>query len=275
MRVLMGLTQLEPNGGFPLPPAGTRTRVVAVRHAACGASTSVSLPVVLPAAVVRKVVCGACAEPFDARRLAGGLRAPAWRWLSVPVAAAAVVGGLLLVQGNDRGDTAATASDAASATGGAEARPGEIPQSTEADHARLVRGSTFTLALPPGWKRASTTSGATFAASAPGGSADLTLWVERKPRLDFSEFEARSLDQLGRLTGSAHVVDRSVAPTAGGTVVRLATDSPPDAPSYEVTLRASGPYRYYLATTLEPHAPADVARAVDLVHGSLVPQGGR
>ena len=39
--------------------------------------------------------------------------------------------------------------------------------------------------------------------------------------------------------------------------MRLAADAPPGAPAYEVTLRASGPYRYYLATTVQPDAPSE------------------
>ena len=269
---LLGAAQLERNGGFPLPPSGMRTRVVAVRHAACGASTSVSLPLVLPPGVVRRVVCGGCGEPFDPRGGAGALRAQAWRWLSVPLAAAAVVGGLLLVQGNDRAESGSSAP--AADADAAQARPGAIAHAEGAGEARLVRRSTFTLALPAGWKRAHAAAGATFAAAAPGGAAEATLWIDRVPRLDFSELEARSLEQLRRLAASAHVVDRSVGPTAEGAVVRLAADNPPGSPDYEVTLRASGPYRYYLATTLQSQAPAAVARGVDLIHGSLVPRQG-
>ena len=82
----------------------------------------------------------------------------------------------------------------------------------------------------------------------------MTLWVERDAGLSFQEFEARSLDQLEALAGSARVVERVAAPTPEGTVVRLAADAPPNSPAYEVTLRAAGPYRYYLATTVQPDA---------------------
>jgi hypothetical protein len=38
-------------------------------------------------------------------------------------------------------------------------------------------------------------------------------------------------------------------------------------------LRQSGPYSYYLATTLQPSANADAADGVDLIQKSLLPQG--
>jgi hypothetical protein len=40
-----------------------------------------------------------------------------------------------------------------------------------------------------------------------------------------------------------------------------------------VTLRASGPYRYYLATTLQPDATDTPREGTDLIHGSFVPSG--
>ena len=96
------------NGGFPVPVAGEPIRLVRCQHEACGAETRVRLPAVLPARVVRRVVCDGCGQPFecdyvlDAGVIAPGVPAPqlprVWRFLSVPVAAALVVGGLLLIQ---------------------------------------------------------------------------------------------------------------------------------------------------------------------------------
>ena len=96
------------NGGFPVPVAGEATRLVRCEHEACGAQTCVRLPGVLPAKVVRRVVCEGCRQPFecdyvlDVGVIAPGGLAPklplAWRFLSVPVAAALVIGGLLLIQ---------------------------------------------------------------------------------------------------------------------------------------------------------------------------------
>ena len=60
--------------------------------------------------------------------------------------------------------------------------------------------------------------------------------------------------QLEALAGSANIVERVPAPTEEGTIVRLAADAPAGQPSYAVTLRVAGPYRYYLATTVQPDA---------------------
>jgi hypothetical protein len=107
-----------------VPVAGEAIRLVRCQHQACGAETRVGLPDVLPARVVRRVVCDGCRQPFecdyvlDAGVVAPGLLAPGlpvprtqvsgrlfspearvWRYLSVPVAAAAVIGALRLIQG--------------------------------------------------------------------------------------------------------------------------------------------------------------------------------
>ena len=96
------------NGGFPVPVAGEAIRLVRCEHEACGVETYVRLPAVLPAKVVRRVVCEGCRQPFecdyvlDVGVIAPGGLAPqlprVWRYLSVPVAAALVIGGLLLIQ---------------------------------------------------------------------------------------------------------------------------------------------------------------------------------
>jgi hypothetical protein len=104
------------NGGFPEPPAGEAVRLVRCEHDACGAPTRVRLPQVLPAKVVRRVVCDGCREPFEcdqvfdvgvaqptrngatARGRSLDPQGPAWRILSVPIAAGLVVGVLFLIQ---------------------------------------------------------------------------------------------------------------------------------------------------------------------------------
>jgi hypothetical protein len=73
------------------------------------------------------------------------------------------------------------------------------------------------------------------------------------------------------VAGSAHVEDRTTAPTADGTIVTLAADPPAGGPAYEVTLRVAGPYRYYLATTVEPDASPEAADGAELIHNSFVP----
>ena len=71
------------------------------------------------------------------------------------------------------------------------------------------------------------------------------------------------------LAGSAQIVDRVAAPTPEATVVKLAADAPEGQPSYEVTLRVAGPYRYYLATSVQPDASAKAADGADLIAGLL------
>jgi hypothetical protein len=181
-----------------------------------------------------------------------------------------VIGALMLIQGS--GDsTSHPSSPAGSAKASAAGSPGS-GGSTSANRASVVKGSSYTLALPPGWRRTEPRSGATFAASATGGDADATLWIRRDPSLSFPEFESGSLAQLHALAGSAHVVNRVAGPTPESTVVTLAADSPPGQPAYEVTLRVAGPYRYYLATTVDADASRAAVDGADLIHNSFVPQ---
>ena len=205
-----------------------------------------------------------------------------WGLVAVPVALAAVVGGLLLVQGGgsstspQESQLSAAPAIAASGTaaGGGTAAPQAPPVGSQAQpspQATLVRGASYTLALPGGWLRTTPPSGATFAAHSADGSADATLWIQRDSSLDFPTFEAQSLGRLRQLAGSAHVVDRVPAPTADGTIVRLAADAPAGKPAYDVTLRVAGPYRYYLATTLDPKAPGTSSKAIELISNSLTP----
>jgi hypothetical protein len=200
----------------------------------------------------------------------------------MPAAAAAVIGALLLIQGDD--DSTETSGPAAAAPAqGQEAKGGprgERRNGTAAapKDAQLISESTFQLALPAGWERTAPSGGATFAAVAPGGDADVMLWIERDPKLDFATFEQRSLAQLESLAGSAETVGRNPGPTAGTTSITIAPTSAPDgAPNYEVVLRASerGDYWYYLATTSQPGADPETIRGVELVQGSFLPQGSK
>ena len=273
----MGHRPIESNGGFPEPPAGLAVRVLSARHDVCGERTRLRVPAVLPARAVRRVVCHGCAQTFATE----GLSEPrpwldpgsrTWRYVSVPVAAGAVVGGLLLIQGQDDGGIP-TLSPAAQGHGAAAVhQPARHANAAPQPGARLIRGSTFSLALPGGWRRTAPEAGATFAATAPAAAADVSLWIDRDAGLDFPTFEARSLEQLRQLAGSAHIVDRIAAPTPDATVVRLAADAPAGSARYEVVLRASGPFRYYLATTLQPDAPPAVAEDIRLIQGSLTPE---
>ena len=132
-----------------------------------------------------------------------------------------------------------------------------VAKKAASKNAEVVAGSNFTLALPKGWDKINPSGGATFAALAGDGTGDATLWIKRDPKLDFATFECDSLEQLKSLGGSAKVIDREQGPTVEQTVVTLGTDAPKGAPDYQVVLRASGPYFYYLATTLQPDAGSE------------------
>lgn len=272
----------ESNGGFPEPVAGEPVRLVRCRHDACGTATRVRVPRAVPALAVRRVVCEGCRQRYecegvddveaeaqtevDASRPENRL----WKYLSIPVAAAAVVLTLILVQGSDGGpqeQPAPTPAPPAVDAGG----DGTAQGSGSGQGAELVKGASYTLALPPGWARTEGEGGATFAASARDGGAEATLWVQRDPSLDLAQFEAQSLATLRQAAGSAEVTDRTTAPTADGTIVTLAADPPAGGPTYDVTLRLAGPYRYYLATTVEPDASRDAADGAELIHSSFVP----
>ena len=290
------------NGGFPLPPENEPERLVSARHDACGQQTRVRLPHAVPARAVRRVVCERCAVPYQAgevtedtsdaaasrvpllSRLPRPSRESAWRWASVPVAAALVLLALNAIQDGDEpapaGGPAERAADSAAPDAGRVVDVSGKPAvgaggaaAKASKNAQLVSESTYSLALPAGWDRIAAQGGATFAAAAPDGEADATLWIERDPRLDFATFEARSLNQLQQLAGSAEVVERTTGPTPESTVIRMAADAPSNAPQYEVLLRASGDYWYYLATTVQPGATADAIEGVEVLQGSLVPQG--
>ncbi len=293
------------NGGFPEPPDGDPVRVVRTSHRACGRETRVRLPAELPTDVVRRVVCQGCAQPFEVPAVAeaeasaeaaapppppasaptspgdraGWLRDPrsrAWRYLSVPIAAIAVVAILLLIQGDDEPEVAfeSTIPPAEEpTTPAAPADEGAPRQAQGAGSSELITESSFSLALPAGWEETEPPSGATFAAASSVGDADATLWVEENPKLAFSEFEVQSLEELEALAGSASVVERIAAPTADATIVKLAADEPEGSPAYEVTLRSSGPYRYYLSTTAQPDAAPETLEAIQLLHGSFLPTG--
>lgn len=281
------------NGGFPQPANSEPVRIVAARHDRCGARTRVRLPAAIPADSVRRLRCSGCRAAYQPGVVEEvGVEAPGrrlsvpegtWRWLSVPVGAAAVVGALLLIQGQgtdpavpDREPSRAAVAGASAggATGTVTTRGAKARGGDRRSAARLVRGARFALALPLGWERTNAPDGASFAAAGSDRDADATLWIERAPELSMAAFEARSLEQLRSLAGSAQVTERVAAPVSEGVIVRLAADAPAGEPQLEVTLRAAGPYRYYLATTLQPDASRRAADGVELIHGSFIPELG-
>ena len=275
------------NGGFPEPPFGIPVREVRAAHDACGAETRVRIPGAIPAHAVRRVVCEHCARPFECEAVDadpdGGSWLPslpdlsrlrprrpswldgppgrAWGWLSIPIAAAAVIAGLVLIQGSDDPATPQKVADTA----------------VDAGAAKLVRQPGWSLALPEGWQRTDGPSGSAFAATSPDGDADATLWIERDPQLSFTDFVARSLVQLRQLAGSATVADQTNGPTLEKSSALLEANAPPGSGAsapYTVTLRASGPYRYYLSTSIEPGTPTSVVEAAKLIHTSFIPEPG-
>lgn len=264
------------NGGLPEPPVGEPVRVVRTTHLECGAETRIRLPRHLPTEAVRRVVCDGCGQAYACHLVeepedgapgppaAGGwlARPPGrwWRLLSIPIAAAAVIAALLVFQPLTGEDATVDRTDVA---GGGSSGEGE-------DEARLVREPTYTLALPPGWERTDPESGATFGAATPDAAATAALYIERDPRLDFPRFTARSVNELRRTAGSAEVVGRTPGPTIAESVAELRS-KPGDGPAYAVTLRASGPYRYYLLTAVQPDADSRARSGARLIHTSFLP----
>jgi len=267
------------NGGFPEPPPGAPVRTLAARHGGCGTRTTLRIPAVLSPLVVRRVECAGCGRPFAPIEVKE-VRVPGrlWQLASIPVAAALVIGGLFLIQGGG-GSNAPLASSTASP---APARPAANAKAEKGARgakvrgaAEVVRGANFSLALPKGWRKVSPPAGATFAAAAAGGGAEATLWIERNANLEFPAFITQSLEQLRTLSPDPRVCERTPGPTPETTVVRLCADAPPGEPVYEAVLRAAGPYRYYLATTVAADAAPDAAAGVDLLAGSLTPEARR
>jgi hypothetical protein len=212
-------------------------------------------------------------------------QSPGWNLLTIPLAIASVIITLSLIQGDDAPvapavPAAATApatekapssdSLAGNGKGGAAAAGEASGQGSKDTH--LVRGSTYSLALPAGWERVDSQGGAAFAAVAADGGADAQLWINEDPKLDFPTFINNSMQQLEALAGSAQIVERVPGPTPETTIVRLAADAPEGQPTYEVTLRAAGDYRYYLATSVQPGASTEAAGGADLIAGSFTPE---
>ena len=268
----------EAMGDSPSPWTGSRSALVRARHAACGASTRFAFRRRSGARAVRRVVCAvprAVRVRWRRRRRRGraGSRAQAAR-LALPEHPAR------RGRGDRRADPDSGLGERQPIVLTGDRRPAPCGRRTPANAAKdgrsrkggeLVKGSSYTLALPHGWTQTEPQNGQTFAASADGGAATAALWVERDPKLTFPQFESQSLAQLRRTAGSAQVTRRTPAPTADGTIVTLAPDPNPGAPAYQVTLRVTGPYRYYLATTVEANASRDAAGGAELIHSSFVP----
>jgi hypothetical protein len=296
------------NGGFPEPPPGEPVRVVHCLHE-CGAETAVRIPASLPAEVVQRVICSGCGaelrafDPVELRQrleakhagtaaavadtaagetaaAAAAVTKPkrprrrihlsnrAWQLISVPLVAGVVIAALVLLNGDDKTPLRRVVSTASA--------PSATGQATVSGDAHFIHAGNYSLALPPGWKTVAPHGGAVFRAVAGDGSADATLWIERNPTLTFAQFQSRSLANLKSLAGDASVHRRLPAPSGSGTIVQLRADVPTGSGTspYLVTLRAAGPYRYYLATSVQPGASQDVRGQAALIHGSFTPEAG-
>lgn len=139
----------------------------------------------------------------------------------------------------------------------------------------LVERRGFSLSLPDDWVRTESPDGAVFAAQSPDGGARSTLWVERDRGLSFDGFVDRSLAGLATLGEDARVTDRVDGPTVESSSAELrasvALDGQPAGP-YRVNLRAAGPYRYYLATSIKAGASPALLADAELIGSSLRPE---
>jgi hypothetical protein len=270
--------------------------VITARHDACASETRVRLPRTVPARAVRRVHCSECSRDFEAETVeeltpSGVRRLPlvdrfdpssrAWQLVSLALAAAAVIGGLLLIQGGDDqpqpGEPAPAAARESTPPPAADRGKAEDKGSGEvkvSNHTTLVSGSSFNLVLPAKWEQVDPPTGATFKAVAPAGDADATLWIKQDPDLSFDRFVKQSRDQLAALSGAEPtVVEQGPAPSTDEAVVKLAAGAPAGEPAYQVTLRAGGDYRYYLAITTQPDASSEAVDGADLIDGSFTPEG--
>lgn len=164
---------------------------------------------------------------------------------------------------------------AAGGEGSAPQPPARTADATTSIGPELVQERGFSLSLPGDWIRTDAPEGAVFSAESDDGAAQTTLWVERNSNLDFDGFVQQSLGGLVTLGEGARVTDRVDGPTIESSSAELRAEVPlngmPPGP-YRVNLRAAGPYRYYLATSIEPGASPKVLADAELLGSSLRPE---
>lgn len=180
--------------------------------------------------------------------------------------AVAVVIVVVVLAGSGGGEPA---SDATTAT------PVQLEPPAVIEDPQLVEEKGFSIAIPDTWQRTKPPEGASFAAVSDDGLGKATLWVDRDPKLDFDEFVDQSLAGLEGLGDNAEVTDRVDGPTLETSIAVLEADVPVDgggAGPYRVTLRAAGPYRYYLATAIGASAPPRLVADAELLSTSFRPQ---
>lgn len=159
----------------------------------------------------------------------------------------------------------------------AQATPsGSEPASATA--AKFLEVGGYSIALPEGWRNSPRPPGAAFAATSGDGTASATLFIKRNPRLDMDGFKRRSVRGLEKLGQDVEVIGRVEGDTPEESSVELLGTTRVGSDligedleltsSTRVTLRAAGPYRYYLATTIQPGASDSVFdEAADLGQG--------
>jgi hypothetical protein len=162
-----------------------------------------------------------------------------------------------------------------------EASP-ETPASTRSSpEDKFVEVGGYSLNVPDGWQNSPRPPGSAFAATSADGLATSTLWMRRNPGLGFDAFEKRSKRSLGKLGQNVTVLDKVDGETVADSSVQLGAEVPIGSEllpadqqlvsTYRVTLRASGPFRFYLATTIQPGAPEALFDQVQELGHSLRP----
>ncbi len=191
------------------------------------------------------------------------------RWglpLAGAVLALIAAGLVVLIGGGDSGSER---------SGGRAAPVARLEPPSVISDPQFVEEKGFSIALPDSWRRTRPPEGASFSARSDDGLGEVTLWVDRDPKLGFEEFIDQSLAGLEGLGENAEVTDRVDGPTIETSIAVLAADVPVDggaAGPYRVTLRAAGPYRYYLATSIGAGAPPRLIADAELLSASFRPQ---
>lgn len=184
--------------------------------------------------------------------------------LALAVLAAALgIGAIALLSGGD----------AQPAQGAAFGQP--LAAAAGEPEATVIDEAGFSLSLPADWSRVQAPDGASFAATSPDGFAKTTLWAERAPALGFDAFVDQSMRNLDEIGSNVRISDEVGGSSLASRVTELRADVPLDggvSASYHVVLRGSGPFRYYLATSLPPGASPQLAADAELLATSFRPQ---
>ncbi len=162
----------------------------------------------------------------------------------------------------------------------AEAMP-SAGQPDSATEDKFLEVGGYSITLPDGWHNSPRPPGAALAVTSADGLASSTLIIRRNPSLDFDGFERRSERDLEKLGQTVEVVGRVDGETPEDSSVELqgtmlvgtglvGADQELISAT-RVTLRVAGPYRYYLATTIQPGAPESVFEEAEDLGQSLRP----